>query len=542
MGIIRSIRQVGERALLAECADLAEVIALYDELARRPLPGQADLLSAARSVLVVAETPAQAQAMREPLASLPVVRTARATGTPIVIDVVYDGADLSDVAALLGLSPDAVIAAHTEQLWTGAFNGFAPGFAYCVGENQVLNVPRRPTPRTQVPAGSVGLAGEFSAIYPKASPGGWQLIGRTAAALWDLGRERPALINPGDRVRYVAVRELVSARAICEPALESVSEPLPDSAVKTGVPAVSRLPGGSPALRVIEPGWLSLIEDAGRPGLLGSGVSVSGAADHGAMHAANLALGNEPGAAVIETLGGLELAAHATIAVAVVRPGAAAEVTALAAGDILRVPLPTQGMRTYLAIPGGIDVPPVLGSRSTDLLAGLGPAPLKAGDVLFAGALAPPVSLPLSPNIDSGASASVCDAGNNAGTEEGAAGATFGVGARTIRITPGPRDDWLTAEAYASLGTQTWEVSGESNRIGLRLLGEPLRRAVVRELPSEGTQPGAIQLPPSGLPVVFLREHPVTGGYPVVAVVVAADLDVLAQARPGSLLRFQTLS
>jgi biotin-dependent carboxylase-like uncharacterized protein len=248
------------------------------------------------------------------------------------------------------------------------------------------------------------------------------------------------------------------------------------------------------------------------------------------MRAANLALGNEPEAAVIETLGGLELAAHGATAVAVVSPGRAAEVTVLADGGILRVPPPTQGMRTYLAVPGGIAVPPVLGSRSADLLAGLGPAPLRAGDILPVGALSP---------------LSTADCGLCASTDscepQRLTRVVSGTEILTIHITPGPRDDWLTPQAYVSLGTQNWEVSGESNRIGLRLLGAPLQRAIVAELPSEGTQPGAIQIPPSGLPVVFLRDHPVTGGYPVVAVVAAADLDALAQARPGSLLRFQML-
>jgi biotin-dependent carboxylase-like uncharacterized protein len=485
-----------------------------------------------------------------------------AVGKSLTVDVVYNGADIVDAAALLGLSVDAVIAAHTGQLWVAAFNGFLPGFAYCVGENHVLDVARRAAPRTAVPANSVGLAGEFSAIYPKESPGGWRLIGHTAARLWELGRRPPALINPGDQVRYIAVRELLQMSDPSHPC--TVPEEVPNHTGTSLHPADSRLEivspdwlspvedagrpdlsecaldvskaldqaavvrGGTPVglvtssspvvgsyLEVVSPGWLSLIEDRGRPGLLGSAVGVSGALDQAALARANTALGNSLDAAGVETLGGLELVAHGAVSVAVVPPGEDAIVQQLADGETLRVPQPRYGLRSYVAAAGGIASPSVLGSRSTDILSGLGPEQLNVGTLLPIGS-------------------------GSAGTGlTNFRPANFSLSETlTLRITLGPREDWLSAKALASLTEQRWEVSNAANRIGLRLIGQPLQLANTTELPSEGIQPGAIQLPPNGLPVVFLRDHPTTGGYPVVGVVVRADLDLLAQVRPGAHIQF----
>ena len=144
------------------------------------------------------------------------------------IDTVYDGEDLAEVGRLTGLGAEGVVAAHTGQVWTVAFGGFAPGFGYMVGENQVLEVPRRSSPRTAVPAGSVALAGNYSAVYPRKSPGGWQLIGRTAARMWDLSREQPALAAPGDRVQFRAVRELVEVAGTRGCAAPTAGAPMPD--------------------------------------------------------------------------------------------------------------------------------------------------------------------------------------------------------------------------------------------------------------------------------------------------------------------------
>lgn len=185
----------GDRALLLDCGSLAEATGWFDALQ------DLDPVLGARTVLVRGEpaTLRSAIAGRQPASASSVQPRAE-----IVIDVVYDGPDLAEVASLTGLSASDVIAAHTATPWTVGFGGFAPGFAYLVEGDPRLNVPRRATPRTSVPAGSVGLAGEFSGIYPRSSPGGWQLIGRTDVVLFDVERDPPALLQPGMTVRFNA--------------------------------------------------------------------------------------------------------------------------------------------------------------------------------------------------------------------------------------------------------------------------------------------------------------------------------------------------
>ncbi|MBG6180484.1 5-oxoprolinase/urea amidolyase family protein [Arthrobacter sp. CAN_A1] len=555
------IRWAGPRALLIQLESLDSVLAVHAHLQQHPLRGQVDVLAAAQTVLAVFDSGASARAARAAVARLdtsPATDTAT-TGDPVRIEVVYDGEDLAEVGRLTGLDPDGVIAAHTGQLWTAAFGGFAPGFAYLVGENEALTVPRRTSPRTAVPAGAVALAGNFSAVYPRRSPGGWQLIGRTASRLWDLDRDQPALLRPGTAVQYVAVRESVTVT-------EQVDVAAPDT--HPGLETVNQ-PGMS--LEILAPGPQSLIQDLGRPGLGDVGVSKAGAADTASARQANRLVGNTPGDAVIETiLGGLTVKAHGELTLALAgaitpavitgvddgggddtfRPAPMCSPFALHDGETLVLDQPDAGLRTYLAIRGGIDVPEVLGSRSTDVMSGIGPDPLTAGTML-----------PIGP----------IDQGRTVGAAEPStlpdAVRLSGVGTKThapvvLRIIGGPRHDWFTDASQTALTGQTWTVTAESNRIGVRLATgdagaaadatkiqdtaaqrptKPLERTITDELPSEGVVAGSLQVPPSGLPVLFLADHPVTGGYPVIGVVVPDDLPIAAQLPPGTKLRFQAV-
>jgi KipI family sensor histidine kinase inhibitor len=209
----------GERAVLVEVDSLAEVLALHRLLwVSGRTPGLLDAVPGARTVLLVAESSSAVAGIRS--RAHEALRQLASEGDPqgvvtgsfgadgltadlVEVGVHYDGPDLAEVAALTGLSPDVVGAAHTGRTWLVGFAGFAPGFAYLVDGDPRLDVPRRATPRTRVPAGAVGLAGEFSGIYPRSSPGGWQLIGRTDEVLWDLDRDPPALLRPGLRVKFV---------------------------------------------------------------------------------------------------------------------------------------------------------------------------------------------------------------------------------------------------------------------------------------------------------------------------------------------------
>ncbi|WP_329003980.1 biotin-dependent carboxyltransferase family protein [Kribbella sp. NBC_00709] len=269
------------------------------------------------------------------------------------------------------------------------------------------------------------------------------------------------------------------------------------------------------SLTILEPGPLATIQDRGRAGQAALGVPASGACDRAAYELANRLVGNRPGAAALEvTFGGLGMHADVDLVVAITgAPCTGVPLNApatLRAGQLLRLGTPPTGLRTYVAVRGGIDVPPVLGSRSTDLLSGLGPAPLTADQTLPVGRSFEPM-----PGVD------LAPVAHPAGGEV------------VLRVTPGPRRDWFTDDGWSSLVSQTYHVSSNSNRVGVRLDGSALERARAGELASEGMARGAIQIPPSGTPVIFLADHPVTGGYPVIAYVAAADLDTTAQLRPG---------
>ena len=522
--LIRSIRPVGDRAVLVQLGGLTDVLALAEVLRERPLPGQLDVVAAAATVLVTADTARAAGAFPALLRSLDLHSAATGAGgldssTLVTIDVVYDGEDLDEVGELTGLGRSGVIEAHTRQVWTAAFGGFAPGFAYLAGDGSLL-VPRRSTPRPGVPAGAVALADNFSAVYPRVTPGGWQLIGRTEAALWSIDRDPPALVQPGDRVQFRAVPAFARSATV-DAAGDQTKQP---REVVSGADSAADL-------TVVQPGLQTTVQDLGRPGLAHLGVTGSGALDRGSLRRANRLVGNQPSAAVLENaLGGLVLDAHtdqvlavagASVLITISRADGADRVVAtdapfaVLAGERLSLAAPRTGVRSYVAVRGGLDVPPVLGSRSTDSMSGIGPAPLVVGSALRV-LPAPPTSV--------------------VGAAEQAPEPPAEVS--VLRYVPGPRADWFTAGSLVAFNNTRWRVTLQSNRIGLRLDGPPLVRARTGELPSEGTVAGAVQLPASGVPVLFLADHPVTGGYPVLGVVVQADLDLAAQLGAGARIRF----
>ena len=196
----RRLLDYGADAVLLECADFAEARALRPAV-EQEFDQVTEIVPGAQTLLLRLQAPLTA-AGRQRLLELPAAAEPPDDHDVTSIEVDYSGADLAEVATRTGLDPDEVVAAHTGQLWTVAFCGFAPGFGYLVGEDDRLRVPRRDQPRTSVPAGAVGLADAFSGIYPRSGPGGWQLIGRTDATLWNLDRDPPALLRPGMRVRF----------------------------------------------------------------------------------------------------------------------------------------------------------------------------------------------------------------------------------------------------------------------------------------------------------------------------------------------------
>lgn len=195
----------GDVGLLVEVDDLRAVLALDRAVRGARWPEVVDVVPAARTVLLHVAPGTDLTALERVIRAVELTDVGRADGPVVEVDVVYDGPDLGEVAELTGLTVAQVVTAHTGRPWRVAFGGFAPGFAYLVDGDPRLEVPRRAEPRTRVPAGAVGLAGAFSGIYPRVSPGGWQLLGRTAVVLWDVDRDPPALLRPGASVQFRAV-------------------------------------------------------------------------------------------------------------------------------------------------------------------------------------------------------------------------------------------------------------------------------------------------------------------------------------------------
>jgi len=438
------------------------------------------------------------------------------SGRVVDLPVVFDGPDLQRVADAAGLGVAAVVGLVTHSTLEVAFLGFSPGFPYLVGLPAALaGVGRLATPRTSVPAGSVAVAGGFAAVYPQSTPGGWHLLGRTPVALFDPERPPYALLAPGDRVRFTEVGPTGPRSAASR------------AAVTPAAPPPARVPDPAPGwVDVVRPGLLSLVQDGGRAGLGRVGVPRAGPADPEAMTLANRLVGNADHDAALEVTGSgpaLRFGVAAHCAVVGAGPGAV-EVTVdghpvpdgtvvpVDAGQVLEVGTVRAGLRAYLAVGGGLDTPLTVGSRSTDLLSGLGPGPLAAGDRLRLGRPGRPHGL-LVPAPE--------------GSEP-----PPGV----LRILAGPHD--LGPPALEHLVGTRWTVDPRSNRIGLRLAGPPVPGAAAVAVPSTGMVTGAVQVPPDGHPIVLMPDHATVGGYPVVGCVIAADLGALGRLGPGDTVAF----
>ena len=527
------ISPFGDRALLVETDDVASAHRLAEAVrAERDgghLPGPVDeVVVGFATVLVVFGPDPDAPRIEDSAAWIASIVDDMDSGTSEdsppatshLLPVVFDGADLEEVAGLIGSTPrqviELVVGAHLEV----AFVGFAPGFPYLTGlPDELAALPRRPTPRTSVPAGSVAVAGGFASVYPRSTPGGWHLLGRTAETLFDPVTPPHSLVAPGDRVRFVevAVDEAPATRD-----LSTRHRPL-----LTATTANS--------LVVLDPGLCSFVQDAGRPGVGGLGVPRAGAADPRALELVNRLLGNLPGAAAIEcTATGPRLQVVGAGHLSVVGPGsgtvevlvdgrAVPDCTVVPVGDgqIVSVGRVRHGLRAYVGIAGGVCTPELLGSRSSDVLSGLGPGPLRAGDHLSRG-----------------------PAGRARGRLRVAPRPVDGRTV-TVRLLPGPRadDGNASADPHLDLLVSTpWIVGPEADRIGLRLSAADGSTALG---PPPGTSTpmitGAVQLPPDGRPIVLLPDHATVGGYPVIACVITADLRILGQLAPGDRVAFTAI-
>lgn len=480
------------------------------------VPGVIETVPALRSALVVfdplvSNIPRLLEAA-EAAAQLPRPASAE-RGHLHEVPVVYGGTagpDLEEVAALCGLTPDRVRREHASVEYTAYMVGFTPGYPYLGELPGGLRVPRLAAPRLRVPAGSVAIADALTGIYPMDSPGGWRLIGRTPMRIYDPHAADPVLFRPGDRVRFVPI-----SGSACPAAPGEIVLPLPDR----------------PVYEVRQGGLFTTVQDLGRPGFRRLGIPAAGAMDPLALQAANLAVGNSPGAAALEfTAPGPVLRVLDDTAIALAGADLSASLdgadlpgsrrVGVRRGQVLQFGAPRRGVWCYLATSGGIHVTPVLGSAATFVqgtLGGFGGRRLREGDILGRGTTAHrrrPVERDV-PMPD---------------------------GEITVRVIAGPQDDWLTGDARGRLFHDAFVMSSRADRAGAGLDGPPLTHSRTGEFLSDGLLPGAVQVPSGGRPIVIFPDGPTTGGYPKAAAVISADLRLVTQAVRGTLLRFRAVS
>ena len=507
-----TIHELVEGSFLIEYPELTESEANKRSLAgaaaldRERPPGYLGSVPGARTLYVEFDPGTADRTMLDALLGASEVSPGSTSDRAHTIPVVYGGEggpDLVELARQADLSPEEFARRHARASYRVAFLGFAPGFAYLTGLAPELHAPRLATPRTRVAAGTVAIGGPYTGIYPGETPGGWRLIGRTNVALFDPDADPPSRFLPGDGVRFEAVAQL---------------EPI-------AMPAAARResagrPPGDPVFRVAAPGAFSSIQAGPRHDWLRAGVPPGGAMDLAALRRGNESLGNPAEAAALEmTLVGAELETTAAAAVCLSgaqpsaavngRPIGAGEVVTLNPGDRIAVARILDGMRSYLCVAGGLrqSSRPRLSPR------------LAKGDMLFAPSSDPqlPASSPVRVRVPS------------RGLHQAAA---------VVRVVLGPHRDHYTQEGLATFLSSLYRVSGASDRRGIRLEGPSIHLALPADIPPEGTPLGGIQVANDGLPIVLGPDRPVTGGYSRIATIVRDDFPLLAQAAPGTSLRF----
>ncbi len=501
------------------------VVALYRYLRKNPPAGWIEAIPSYRSLLVLFEPSRlhRAQLIRWVREGLDQEADISGdTQREVILPTVYGGEygpDLSTVADHAGISPEEVIHLHSSGEYRVYMLGFTPGFPYLGGLDPRLATPRLSSPRTRIPGGSVGIAGGQTGVYPIASPGGWQLIGRTPHILFHPDREPPTLLQPGDTVRFAVIdpaRYQEMAAGVEDAKVDAVFVP------------------GEHVCTVVRPGLLTTVQDLGRWGFQHLGVPAAGAMDHRALRLANLLCGNEENSAALEiTLDGPQLLFHRDTCIAVTgadlgpllddRPVPLWTTVPVRAGSELKFVGRQRGCRAYLAIAGGVAVPLVMGSAATYLpgkMGGYQGRALLAGDCLMGfapGNFHPGLSVPDELRPDR-------------------------LAENQLPLVLGPQDDLFQIEALKEIFSEAYEVTSQSDRMGCRLAGKVLAHKESPDIISDGVPPGAVQVPGHGMPIVMTADRQTTGGYPKIGVVTRLGLDRLAQKLPGESIRFTACS
>ncbi len=480
------------------------ILRLRRLLKLNPIPEIVDIVSSFDTI-AVHFNPLEGQKVLDHLTSLQPDETGKPQSSrnkTVTIPVIYGGDHGSDLQALAdagNLDISEIIALHSNAEYTVAAIGFSPGFPYLQGLPSQLHQPRQSSPR-KVPAGSVAIAGDQTGIYPFASQGGWHVIGRTDLTLFDPHREHPALLQPGDKVRFVEVKSFE----------ESAPPPTEPEALPDGI-------------QVIDPGALSSTQDHGRWGHQHLGISPGGAADPVLASIANRLVGNPDDAAVIEcTMTGPVLKFDVDAQAAWV--GWASESSGkpheIKAGENIDLRSRMSHLRGYIAVAGGIDGPEILGSRSTDIRAVLGGnqgRTLQAGD-----------TLPIAKTGTTSVSKNWHVAWPHPDGR-----------VIELRYLRGIQADWFTEEAHNSFSKNYYEISPTFDRTGTRLIGTNLKLKEPREMVSQPVVFGSVQVPSDGQPIVLMSERQTIGGYPQIAHIISADIPKLARAWPGTKISFR---
>jgi KipI family sensor histidine kinase inhibitor len=502
-----------------------QVVGLYRYLQQEPPCGWLEAIPSYRSLLVLFD-PSRLerellyqqilQALKQPEKDIAEKQRV------IVLPTVYGGEfgpDLATVAAHTELTEEEVILLHTRGEYRVYMLGFTPGFPYLGGLDPRLATPRLSSPRTKIPAGSVGIASGQTGVYPIASPGGWQLIGRTPQTLFDPDRTPPTLLQPGDTVRFQAVvpdqfRNLLADQP----------QPVTQTADFSGEHICT----------VVRPGLLTTVQDLGRWGNQHLGVPTAGAMDQRSLRLANLLCGNDENSAALEiTLDGPQLIFHRDTCLAVTgadlgpllneRPLPMWTTVPVRAGSELKFSGRRRGCRAYLAIAGGLSVPLVMGSASTYLPGRLGGylgRALLAGDRLYgfaAGLVHPGLTVPRALRPDE---LQECE----------------------LPLVLGPQADLFQPKALTTIMTDKYSLTTQTDRMGTRLAGPTLEHLKGADIISDGIPPGAVQVPGHGLPIIMTADRQTTGGYPKIGVVTRIGLDRLAQRMPGDPIQFTECS
>lgn len=451
-----------------------------------------------------------------------------------------NGPDLPFVAVHAGLGEAEVIRLHSQATYHVYMIGFTPGYTYLGGLPERLHTPRLPSPRLKVPKGSVGIGGSQTGIYPVDSPGGWRIIGRTHLNLFDPSREIPTPIQPGDTVQFVPIteEEYLSAerRAPSAEGGEPRAEPREMPSITAGGARRSNL-GAQGSIEVLRPGLLTTVQDRGRIGYQKFGVPVSGAVDEIALRVGNILVGNPQGAAALEiTALGPQLRFLGDAVAALTGAEVDADLDGkpvlwyqsflVRAGQVLDVRTCTRGLRAYLAVAGGVDVPILLGSRSTCLVASFGGfhgRALAVGDILRVGAPSGPLT-------------------SLRGREIPGEWRPHHGSPPTVRVVLGPQDDAFSEEGRRTFLDSVYRVTPHADRMGCRLDGPVIAHRSSADIISDWIPLGGVQVPGDGKPIILLADRQTTGGYPKIATAIGPDIPLVAQSRPGDALRFRAVS